>query len=164
MQQPNVRGYTDYARWEADWRGFVVNERPVVQRTVEPSPLLTLKPDHGLIQLFRAHYQMPDPTEGGDVVVEHRVATHGPSLTAKALIQYRWSNPMAYTMTLVYQLPDALPWLRLMLPNGGCWCGCAPRPDLGMLWLPAPDGLAQHLALIAAFFSLPSGAQCGRQN
>jgi len=44
-QQPPIRGYTDYGQWERDWRGFVVNERPVVQRLSEPTPLLTLKPD-----------------------------------------------------------------------------------------------------------------------
>jgi hypothetical protein len=107
---------------------------------------------------------MADPLEGGDVIVEDRVATHGPSATAKAITHYRWSTPMAYTMTLVLPLPDALPWLHPVLQNGGCWCGCAPRPDLGLLWLPAPDGLIEHLALIAAFLSLPRAAKYGGLN
>jgi hypothetical protein len=154
-KKPDIRGYRDYAAWERDWRGFIVNERPVIQRVAEPSPLLILKPDHGLIALFRAHHQMPNPAEGGDVIVESRLATHGPSRTAKALMQYRWTAPIAYTMTLIFDAPQCLDFLRPMLCNGGAWCGCAPRPDLGMIWIPRPDDLLEHLAITAAAFSMP---------
>jgi hypothetical protein len=130
-----------------------------VQRLVEPTPLLTLKPDRELIALFRAHRRMPNPTEGGDLVLEHRLATHGPSGTARVITRYAWSNPMVYTMTLSWQLPTALDWLWPALRAGGCWCALAPRPDLGMLWLPAPDELAAHLILVAAFLSVPRGGR-----
>ena len=107
----------------------------------KPTSRLRLKPDRELIRLFRAHHQMHTPIDGGDVVVEHRLAVHGPSVSAKAMTQYRWLTPIVYTMTLVVLLPDALPWLRPVLAAGRGGCSCAPRPDLGLLWLPAPAGL-----------------------
>ena len=38
----------DYAAWERTVQTFTENPRQVVQTLAEPSPLLTLKPDHGL--------------------------------------------------------------------------------------------------------------------
>ena len=156
---PPIRGYRDFAAWERDWRGFIENERPILQRVVEPSPLLVLKPDHGLIALFRAHHQMVDPLEGGDVITESRLATHGPSRTAKAIIKYTWSTPLAYTMTVIFDVPSALEWLWPTLQAGGGWAVCGPRPDLGLLWLPSADDLAEHLILTAATFSAVGRAQ-----
>jgi hypothetical protein len=112
-----------------------------------------------LISLFREHYRMPNPQEGGDLIVEHRLATHSPSGTARAITRYIWSAPMAYTMTVVVRVPDRLDWLWRVLKAGGCWCSIAPRPDLGMLWLPAPEELAEQLVMVAALFSLPRGAR-----
>lgn len=155
MRKSPIRGYTDYTAWERDWRAFVNNERPIIQRVVEPSPLLILKPDHGLISLFRAHHRMPDPLEGGDVITESRLATHGPTRTAKALIKYIWSTPALYTMTLIFDAPGALDFLWPMLRQGGCWSMCGPRPDLGMIWTPAPDYLFEHLVMAAAAFTAP---------
>lgn len=154
-----IHAYTDFGVWDRDIRSFIVNERPVIQRVSEPTPLLTLRPDRELIALFRAHHQMPNPTEGGDVVVEHRIATHGPSRTARAMTKYIWTTPMAYTMTITLQLPESLDWLGQMLPADGCWCCIAPRPDLGLLWLPAPEGLLEHFIIVASAFRFSRGGQ-----
>lgn len=151
-------GY-DFATWERTIRDFTENARPIVQCLDEPTPLLTLRPDHGLIQLFRAHHRMPDPRAGGDVVVEHRLATHSPSGTARAITKYVWTAPLAYTMTLTIPLPDRLDWLSRVLCADGCWCSIAPRPDLGLLWLPSPDGLLEQLVMVAAMFSIPRGVR-----
>lgn len=139
------RGYAAHeaAHWEADFRSFLANERPMVQRTSEPTPLVSLKADHGLIALFRAHRALPAPHAGGDVYTESRLALDAPRMQGRFAIKYCWSQPQPYVMTLCFLLagprPTALPWIRAMLRANGCWCSCAPRPDLGLLWLPAPN-------------------------
>jgi hypothetical protein len=66
---------------------------------------------------------------------------------------------MAYTMTVTVRLPDRLDWIRRVLQADGCWCSIAPRPDLGLLWLPAPKGMLEQLVMIAAMLSVPRGVR-----
>lgn len=138
--------YRDRAQWDRDFRAFIENERPIVQALAEPTPLITVQPDRELIALFRGHRQSG---EAGDVEVHHLLSCDVPKPEARLAIKFTWSQPTAYTMTLLLSVPQCLDWLTPALRRGTLVCSIVPRPDLGLIVLPLPDDLPGQLVMLA---------------